>query len=61
VNAVVVVAVGKWAVQFCPLSHSLPGIFRVPSAIPQEIPKQVVINAEVIRLAQQFNMRMLIP
>jgi hypothetical protein len=53
--------VGKWAVLFCPLFHSLSGIFRIPSAIPQEIPKRVVINAEAIRLAQQINMRMLVP
>ena len=44
-------AVGKWAVLFCPLFHTPPGIFRAPSAVPQEIPKQVFMNAEAIRLA----------
>ena len=48
-------AVGKWAGFFCPLFHSLPGIFRVPSAVPQEILKQVFMNAEAIRLAWQFH------
>lgn len=50
-----VVAVGKWAVLFCPLFHSLPGIFRLPSAVPQEILKQVVMNAKAIRLVWQFH------